>query len=143
MSNTNMVSLAINEDMVKPILQKQVEAAILANIGNPEELIRKTVAFALSQKVDKRGEVSKYNHDNKFDFLELLVSQAIRDEAKRVLENWVKENMAPIRAAVLKELQTPSRQRSVATAFADAVEQSLATAWRFNCDVIFKAREDN
>lgn len=56
--SANMINLGINEDVVKPILEKQIQAAILANIGNPEELIQKVVSTALSQKVDSDGRVS-------------------------------------------------------------------------------------
>ena len=48
--SANMINLGIDENIVKPILEKQIQAAILANIGNPEELIPKVVSTALVTK---------------------------------------------------------------------------------------------
>lgn len=141
MGNNNMVSLELNEDMVKPVLEKQIQAAVLANIGNPEELIAKCVSIALKQKVDSDGEISNSSYDNKHDFLEVFTGKAIRAAAQESLRGWLNENIRLVREKVLEELNKPERQESMAKAFADAVEDSLKLSWRFQCDVSFKRNE--
>lgn len=140
--STNMINLGINEDVVKPILDKHIQAAVLANIGNPEELIQKVVAVALSQKVNRDGNVSRYSGDNQYDYLEVLTGKAIRKAAEEALKEWLKENSQLVKEAVIKELNKPVRQNSIAKAFADAVEESLQCSWRFGCDIMF-VREDD
>ncbi|MDD4565489.1 MAG: hypothetical protein PHE79_08485, partial [Eubacteriales bacterium] len=98
-----MMNLEINEDMVKPILEKQIQAAVLANIGNPEELISKTVSLALSQKVNNDGKVDKSSYYNNHDFLELLTGNAIREAAEKSLREWLKENTQLVKAMVIRE----------------------------------------
>lgn len=139
---SNMINLGINEDMVKPILEKQIQAAILANIGNPEELIRKTVSIALNQKVDRDGKISGYSSDNRYDYLEILTGQAIRKAAKEALQAWLEENTQLVRKMVIEEMNKPKRQESLVGAFADAVEKSLKFDWRFDCNVNFLKLED-
>jgi len=137
-----MMSLKINEDMVKPILEKQIQAAIMANIGNPEQLIQKIVSMALSYKVDQNGKVSNYNSDNRYDYIEVLTGQAIREAAKDALKEWLAENQELLKVAVTKELNKPARLKTIVGAFADAAEKSFKSNWSFNCDVKFSEMKD-
>lgn len=137
-----MMSLEINEDMVKPILEKQIQAAVLANIGNPEELISKVVSLALSQKVNNDGKVDRSSYYNKHDFLELLTGNAIREAAEKSLREWLEENTQLVKAMVIREMNKPERQNSLVKAFADAVENSLSCSWNFGCNISFKKIDD-
>ncbi|MDP4158192.1 MAG: hypothetical protein Q8911_00305 [Bacillota bacterium] len=139
---SNMINLGISEDMVKPILEKQIQAAILANMGNPEELIRNVVSTALRQKVDKDGKVSSYSSDNRYDYLDVLVGKTIRKAAEDSLTEWLKENSQMVKALVIQEMNKPERQNSLVGAFAKSVEDSLKCSWRFNCDVRFDKIDD-
>ena len=120
-----VMSLEINEDMVKPIIEKQIQSAILSNIGNPEELISRTVSLAFKQKVNNSGNISNYSSDNRYDFLEVLTGNAIRDAAKEALKQWISENTQLVKAVVINEMSKPERQNSLVAAFANAVENSL------------------
>jgi len=132
-----MMSLQINEDMVKPILEKQIQSAIMANIGDPEKLVEKVVSTALSKKVNREGNVSNYSSDNKYDYLEVLTEVAIRNAAKEALKEWLADNKELLKTAVTKELNKPARLKTIVGAFADAAENSFKCDWRFSCDVNF------
>jgi hypothetical protein len=144
--SANMINLGMHEDVVKPILEKQIQAAIHAIIGNPEELIQKVVSAALSQKVDSDGRVSRYSGDKKYGYLDVLTRKSIQKVAEEALRDWLEENAQLVKEAVIKELNKPARQRSIAIAFAGAVESSL---WRIfnviidNRDVSFIKRDDD
>lgn len=138
---TDMVSLQINEEMVKPILEKQIQAAVMAGIGNPEQLIQKVVSVALSHKVDKNGDVSRYSSDNTHDYLDVLVGKTIREAANSALTEWLAENKTLVKEMVIKEMSKPARQKTLVAAFADAVEKSFSCKWNFQCDVSFKEKD--
>lgn len=133
-----IMSLEINQDAIKPVIEKQIHAAIIANIGNPEELIQKVVSLALSQKVNSAGEVDRYSNYNKYDYLEVLATRYIREAADKALREWLAEKSELVKKAVIKELNKPNRQRSMANAFADAVENSLKAKWNMTCNIDFK-----
>jgi len=137
-----MMSLQINQDMVKPILEKQIQAAILANIGNPEQLIQKVVAVALSQKVNREGKISQYSSDNNYDYLEVLVGQSIREAANEAIKQWLTDNQEQLKVAITKELNKPARLKSIVGAFADAAEKSFKSDWYFKCDVKFSEAKE-
>ena len=134
-----MASLQINNDIIKPIIEKQIQAAIVANLGNHEELIGKMVSLALHAKVNSNGNIdTRSSYDNKYDFLEIITSKTIQEAAQNALTEWLNENSKKIRDAVIAELAKPTRQKSMAKAFADAVETSITSKWHMNCTVNFK-----
>jgi hypothetical protein len=135
-----MVSLKVDETMVSSILAKQIQAAIVQQLGSQDELIAQAVKVALSQKVNHEGKVDDYSSYNKYDFLEIL-AKSIREAAKAALQEWLAENSKKIRKAVLEELKTPSRQRSIATAYADAIKYSPTNKFNISCNIEFKERE--
>lgn len=134
----DMVSLKVDENLVLPVIQKQIQAAIIENLGSGEEIIGRMVKVALSQKVNQRGVVSKYQSDNKHDYLEVVAGNAIREAATDALREWLDKNKAKIRKAVLTELKSPSRQKTMAKAFADAVEESITNRWLFKANISFR-----
>ncbi len=143
MSNeNNMVSMKVDDDVVKAVIEKQIQAGIVMQLGNQEDLIAKAVTKALSVKSRSDGTFGRYESDNKFDFLEVLTTNAIRKAATEAMHEWVKVNSEKIKAAVLKELKKPTRQKSLAVAFANCVEDSLKCRWNMKCDVSFEEKSD-
>jgi hypothetical protein len=141
--NKEMVSLKVDEDMVSSILEKQIQAAIVQQLGDQDDLIAQAVKVALSQKVDREGNVNcRYESDKKYDFLEILATKSIHKAAEEALQEWLAENSGKVREAVLNELKTPSRQCSIAVAYADAIEHSLTSRWDMSCNIEFKEKEE-
>lgn len=137
-----VVSLKVDPSLVTSILEKRIQAAIVSQLGNEEELIGQAVKLAMSAKVDYKGNTDcRYESDKKHDFLELLTTKSIHEAAKEALMEWLDQNKGMIREAVLKELDSPERQKSIAKAYADAIETSLSSSWRMDCNISFKERE--
>jgi len=136
-----LVNLNISEDIVRPIIEKQIQAAVLANIGDPEETIGKLVSLALKQKVNSEGYVSKYDCENRYDFLEVMTGAAIREAAKEALKKWLSDNAELMKKKVIEELNKPERRESIVGAFADAVERSFKFQWNFGCNINFTKQD--
>lgn len=137
-----VVSLKVDPSLVKSILEKRIQAAIVEQLGNEKDLIGHAVKLALSEKVDREGSsTSRYESDRRYDFLEVLTTNSIQAAAKNALNEWLAENSTKIRKAVLTELDSPDRQKSIAKAYADAVERSLTNQWNMSCNISFKERE--
>ena len=134
----DLVNLKVDEDLIVDVINKQIQSAIVTQLGNKSEIVGQAVAYALSRKVDSSGRVSQYSSDNTHDYLDVMSSNAIQDAAKEALQSWLKESTKKIKSAVLKELKKPERQQSIAKSFADAVEDSLNCSWNMNCSIAFK-----
>lgn len=139
----DIVSLKLDPSIVTPILEKQIQTAIISQIGDSDKLIQSIVKLALQEKVDKKGNPNpRYNSDAKYDFLEVLTANSIRKAAKDALVDWLEENQEKIRNAVYNELDTPERQNSIAKAYADAIEKSLKCDWSMACNIAFRENPD-
>jgi len=138
-----VVSLKVDPSLVTSILEKQIQTAIVKQLGNQDELIGQAVKLALSEKVDRQGNSNcRYESDRKHDFLEILATNSIQKAAKAALNDWLEQNSKKIREAVLKEIDSPERQKSIAKAYADAIESSMTNKWNMNCSISFKEREE-
>jgi uncharacterized membrane protein YheB (UPF0754 family) len=138
----DLVTLNVDPNMVSSVLEKEIQTAIVSQLGNQDKLIAGLVKQALAEKVSSNGKKGSYESENRYDFLEILASNSIRDAAKSALKEWLEQNSYKVREAVLEELQQPSRQRSIALAYADAIENSLKCNWNMSCNIDFKRNED-
>ena len=132
-----IISLNVDEQAVKPMIQKAIQAAIASNLGKQEDVIEIMVALALKQKVNEHGCIGKYSSDNKYDFLEAVTNQAIRDAAKEAISEWLDTKKEQLKKAMLKELKKPKRQNAVINAFADAAARAFNCDWNFHCKFDF------
>lgn len=137
----SMINLGINEDMVKPILEKQIQAAIMANIGNVDQLFEMAIKKALSVKVNQDGNVSNYSSDNKYDFLEALTGNAIRRAATDAIREYVNENQETLKTVLKKEMEKKANQSKLIEAFVEAATKSFDYRYNFNASVSIQKME--
>jgi histone H3/H4 len=136
MENT-MLSLKISEDMVKEIVSKQIQQAIVKELGNAEEYMEALISAALHQKVSQSGEISRYNSENKYDYLDLLLKKKIQEAAKEALQEYIKENTDKLKDALKKELEKTSTKNELVKTFVEGASKAFEYSWCFNCDVKF------
>ena len=136
------VSLKVDENAVQPIIRRAIQTAIIDNLDKQDDLIEKMVNIALHQKVTDKGTVAKDSYYNKYDFLEAVTNNAIQDAAREALEEWLEIKKEQLKKALLTELKKPSRQKTLAKAFADAAEKSFRSSWNFHCKVEFNPKVD-
>lgn len=137
-----LVSINIDSEIVRPIIEKRIQAAIIKELGGSDSLIESMVSLALSKKVDRDGKMGKYSSDNKHDFIEAICGKSIRDAAIIAMKEWAENNAEKVKNAVLKELSKPNRQRTMANAFADAVQESVKCHWNLHCNISFESKID-
>ena len=125
----------VEKEMVEPIIRDHIASAVIASIGDPEDLIRKMVALALTHKVDRDGKVGQYSSENKFDFIEAMAGKAIRDAAREAIVRFVEEQKPKIQEALVIELKR--RPQKTAAAIITAFCAASATEWRVKADFSF------
>lgn len=131
------VSLTISKDIVNPIVEAKIKEAILAAMGGKEELVEKVVASVFSKKVNKDGRISSYSSDNKYTWLDIIVTNQIEAAVKEEVQKMVKENSVHIVKAVKKQLTTSSGQSMVAKAMLAGLEGTLQHAWASKIEIKF------
>lgn len=107
------VSIALPDELIKGLVMAEMAKAL----GNREELIRGVVAAAFNMK-DK----DSYGRETIF---EVQTKKAITEMATVAFKEWLTENAAVVKAAVLRELNKRKAH------FADQLAASLLDG-RFN-----------
>lgn len=131
------MKIDIGENIVEPIIRDQVAAAIAAHLGDPEDMMKKLVSAALKTKVNDKGVVSQYHHENKYDFLEALCAKAIREAAFKALEKVVADQLPNIQKSIENELKKRPQKTAAAiiAGFCDNTELArYRTTVSFNFD---------
>ncbi len=137
----NIVSLKISEDMINGIVSKQIQQAIVRELGNTEEYMEALISAALHQKVSSNGQVSKYSYDNKHDYLDILLKNKIQEAAKDALKEYIAENAELLKVALKNELEKTATKNELVKTFVDGATKAFACGWGFRCDVNFKSPE--
>ena len=138
----NIVSLKISEDMINGIVSKQIQQAIVKELGSTEEYMEALISAALHQKVSIDGKVSRYSSDNKYDYLDIMLKEKIQETAKVALQEYIKENADKLKDALKKELEKTATKNELVKMFIGGVSKAFEYSWRFDCNVKFTADND-
>jgi hypothetical protein len=129
---SEQVNITVDPTLVKGIIEKEIRAAITAQLGLAPNLISNVVGLALKQRVQENGTVGD-SYYNKYDFIEVLCNHAIRDTAKATVMAWVEEKKPEIEKAIFKELN--SQKTAIVKTFLAAISQSLSANFRVDCNL--------
>ena len=132
MANDN-VNVQIGADLIAPIVQAKVNAAIVEAIGDKQAFVESVVAAMLKRKVDSEGKVNSYHGSNTHNMVDWLCRKAIQDAVKEGLESLMQESKPMIKAAIVKQLK--SRPGMLAKALVDGFGAATANRYRVNIAV--------
>lgn len=143
MSNEqNLVQLGINPELIKPIINTHIKAAIVEAMGGSEELIDKVVDSVLNTKVNHEGKISNYSGDNRYRWLDIILTNEIRNAVKAELQNAVTESSGVIRESLIAKLRTRAGADIVASALLDGLCHSFDHSWMSKIDISFTHSND-
>jgi hypothetical protein len=128
MDNAN-VSLTISKDVVNPIVEAKIKEAILAALGGSEKLIAHVVDSVLRERVGADGKRSTYSSDNKYDWLDIVVSKQIEAAVRDELTKQISESSQEIKDALITALRTKKGASVVANALLAGMEKTFAQSW--------------
>jgi hypothetical protein len=133
MSEQALVNLTVDPQVIKPVIEQKVHAAILQALGG-EELVMQTlshlVAGVLNEKVDKEGNKPRYSGDAKYIWIQVLCRNALKDMIKRAVQDFIQSKEAILTKEI--ERQLASHKSEIAKAFVDSLAQATAKSWGFN-----------
>lgn len=100
------VSLTISKEIVTPIVKAKIEEAIIAAMGGSDNLIAKAVDQILNQKVNAEGRVDSYQSSNKHTWLEVNVTNIIKDSVKESMKEMLEVRKEDIKKEMMKQLSS-------------------------------------
>jgi hypothetical protein len=129
------MTVGVPQDLVKPVIEAEIHAAIAKSLGGNEKIIASAVTQILSMKVDSNGNRDSHGYSSSKTLIEWLASQAITTAAKKAIELWASDHAREIEAEIGKQLkkQTPC----IARAMIESVIKSSSD--KYGIKVIFEA----
>lgn len=131
----------VDPQLVEPIIRDQIASAVIAQIGDPTELIRRCIDQALKQKVSSNGQISQYSSENKFDFVEVLASQTIRAAAKTAVEKIAQDCAPQIEAEIVRQIKAAPKKTAAAIMAGFMGLAVQPNNYRLSANFIFQVEE--
>jgi len=94
----------IPKDVIEPIIEAKVQAAVLDALGGHEAILSKAVVRVLNTKVGSDGEPDRYGNA-KETWLSWMLTGCLRNAVKSAIETAMANNEKAIRAQLVTELQ--------------------------------------
>ena len=127
------MTLNVDENLVKPIIEAEIQAAIVRQLESGKNLIPKLVQAALNQKVDSNGKVSSRGYSDEVPYIEWLCTESIQKAAKTGMEKFIADSAPIIQAEVEKQIRAQSKD--IAKAFVEGLAAAVKVDWRFTLKI--------
>lgn len=134
MDKENNITLNVSDDIIKPIVEGKIKAAVLAVLGGSDALIEKIMENVINQKVDANGRPSNSSYE-KTTFLEFMFTKQVREAIEGVVKAQIQEASEPIKAALVAKLQSKRGANMVADALLAGLEGTFKNSWTSKIDI--------
>ena len=141
MASLANMNLEINEEVVRTIFQQTLNQAIIDSMGNKEEYMIALINSAMKEKVDAKGRKSNYNSDNKYNFIDVEVKNAIQNAAKEAIGEYIKENRELLKLTVKKEFEKEENKNALVNAFVKGAVESFDYNYNFSANLDIRRTE--
>lgn len=129
---TNNVSLTISKEIVTPIVQAKIQEAILAAMGGKDVLIEKVVHNIFTQKVNEKGSISGYSSENKYTWIDVVITNQIQEAVKDQMKLVLAECGDKIKKEIMKQL---SSKKGIEQFAASLLDQTTKISDRYYSSV--------
>ena len=125
-------TIAIPKDIIEPIIQAQITAAIASALGPHTFVLRDAITGILSVKVDEKGSPTNYSSGK--PWLDWAVGDAVRKAAREAIEQQVDTLRDSIKKQIAAELS--KKNSPLVKQIAEGLAGSIFTAdnlrWRLS-----------
>lgn len=142
MAENNLMSLNLSADMIKPIIEKTIQANVLSALNGWEGVVTDMVNTVLTTKVDKNGTISCYSSENRYTWIEVNLNRRIKELVEGEVKKQIEESAEAIREAVRKQITSKAGSNAVAKAVVDGLIGSFEQRWNSTINISFAKKED-
>jgi uncharacterized protein YajQ (UPF0234 family) len=125
------MTLSVDDNLVRPVIEKEIQAAIVRELGKSDQMIAEVVRKVMEMKVDREGKPSTYGSDT--PYLEWAFKSAIHDATKKAISKWIEENSPAIEAELQK--QFVKQKGEFSKAIVGQLLGAVSNKWQFSVNV--------
>lgn len=141
--NDNLVSMQVSPEIIKPIVEAKIKEAISSALGGPDAIVKEVVDRVLTQKVNSSGGVSSYSSDNKYTWMDVVVTKQIEEAVKKQIEEQIQNANGLIQKEVEKYLQSKKGSSEIASLLCASMAKSIGRLYTTTVKVQFKENEND
>lgn len=142
MAENNLMSLNLSADMIKPIIEKTIQANVLSALNGWEGVVTDMVNTVLTTKVDENGKISSYSSENRYTWIEVNLNRRIKELVEGEVKKQIEESAEAIREAVRKQITSKAGSNAVAKAVVDGLIGSFEKSWNSTINISFANNGD-
>ena len=125
----NDVNLSISSELVNPIIKQKVNSIVLEALGGGEELIAKVVDEIINTDVDKDGRKTNCSYDVAGKWLDVVVTNQIKEAVQGELQKQITESSSAIKEALIQQIRSKRGSNMVAKALMDGLDETFKSSW--------------
>lgn len=137
MAENNLMSLNLSADMIKPIIEKTIQANVLSALNGWEGVVTDMVNTVLTTKVDSSGNISTYSCENKYTWLEVNLNRRIKELVEDEVKKQIEKSADAIRDTVRKQITSKAGSNAIAKAVVDGLIGTFEKSWTSSIDISF------
>jgi len=132
----DMAKVEVSRELIEQIIASKIETTIAAELGAQSNLLEQIVAKALTQKVDEKGEPSRYNYSSDMPYVSWLTQRAVRDAAKIAVEKFFVSQHGQLVEIVRRQLVKNKTQ--IADVLVSGLMNQAKNGLRFDLQIMVK-----
>lgn len=134
------VSLNLDENIVKPIIEAEIQTAIVRQLqSGAQDLIPALVRAALHEKVNIDGKRSNSSYENRYEYIDLLCKNAIQSAAKAAMVEYIESHTEALKLEVACQIHAATSD--LAKVFVEGLVGAIKTNWSFTVKVTLPSNE--
>lgn len=142
MEENNLMSLNLSADMIKPIIEKTIQANVLSALNGWEGVVTDMVNAVLTTKVDKNGDISDYSSENRYSWVEVNLNRRIKELVEDEVKKQIEKSADAIRDAVRKQITSRAGSNAIAKAVVDGLIGTFEKSWNSRINISFDKNGD-
>lgn len=136
----NLVTMNVSPDIIKPIVETKIKEAIAAALGGSDSIVKHVVEQVLHSRVNDKGNVSSYSSDNKYTWLDIVITNQIKDIVRETLQEQIKDVSGNIKKEIEKFLQSKKGSSNIASLLCASMADSIGSNYNSYVEVKFSEK---
>lgn len=131
----NIVSMNIDKNLIKPIVEAQMKQAILDNMGDIKEYMQQLIEIALNEKCDIKGNTNCSSYDKKYTYIDVLLNNAIRKTAQEAIQEFMVQESKAFKKAFKNYLKQTTTLNHLFDTFVNFADKTMVeNNYKMNID---------
>lgn len=135
-------SLSIDAEYIESEVQKIVKTAIVAALGNRDEIVRKAIDATIDQYVDSEGMPCKKGSYRAIPFLDYMAKKTVESTVREAISEVVEENKEEFKAEIKRQIGKRKWKEDMAQTFIQLILDNAKSEWKMPVSIALEKTKE-